>query len=62
VTAPAPGRAYGHCCDCGEAARGRIVGIIDQGSGPGYVVIVCAECDPQPGGGPEAAGPPNAVT
>lgn len=50
--------ASGHCVDCGRyTPRGRILGSIDQGSGPGYTPVVCAVCDPQPDG-PPAAGHP----
>ena len=55
MTAIEPERAAGHCTDCGRyVTRGRVVGSIDQGSGPGYTAVVCATCDPQPDGPPKA--------
>ena len=42
--------ACGVCSDCGtETASGRVVAGIDQGSGPGYTVIICPGCDKRPG-------------
>ncbi|QMU78580.1 hypothetical protein GXW83_25605 [Streptacidiphilus sp. PB12-B1b] len=38
--------ACGYCHVCSQyTARGRVVGSVDQGSGPGYLVLACAVCD-----------------
>lgn len=42
-------RSPGNCRHCGEFTdRGRVVGHVDQGSGPGWTVVVCPACEPAP--------------
>ena len=49
--------AYGHCCDCGRLAVGRVVGRIEQNSGAGLTVTVCRDCDNQPSPAPRRTAP-----
>jgi hypothetical protein len=35
----------GHCSDCDQYRDGRIVGDVEQNSGPGRTVVICAPCD-----------------
>ena len=51
-----PETAPGLCCECGEHTdHGRVLGNVDQASGPGWTVIICPACDlkpkPRPGRG-----------
>ena len=39
------GRARGWCSGCEKDRTGRIVGDVEQNSGPGAVVIICDPCD-----------------
>jgi hypothetical protein len=32
-------------CECGRLGRGRIVGEVEQGTGGGYVAVVCDDCE-----------------
>ena len=38
------GRAHGYCCQCNRHRTGRIVGEVEQNSGPGQTIIICDEC------------------
>ncbi|QMU69167.1 hypothetical protein [Streptacidiphilus sp. P02-A3a] len=44
----APERAFGHCRHCGDETVGRLVEHVDQGSGPGWTVVVCPRCARRP--------------
>ena len=51
-----PETAPGLCCECGEHTdHGRVLGSVDQASGPGWTVLICPSCDlkpkPRPGRG-----------
>jgi hypothetical protein len=48
VAAVEAGRTTGNCRDCGNVGPGRLVGHIDQGSGPGWTVVVCPRCERNP--------------
>jgi hypothetical protein len=48
VSATSPERAFGHCRHCGLEAEGVLVEYIDQGSGPGWTVVVCKPCEKNP--------------
>ncbi|MBC3843484.1 hypothetical protein GXW82_34605 [Streptacidiphilus sp. 4-A2] len=49
MTGTTPEYGAGFCCDCGRTTvAGRILGHVDQSSGPGYTVILCPNCDLKP--------------
>ena len=39
------GRTRGWCSDCDKDRTGRIVGQVEQNSGPGQTIILCDDCD-----------------
>lgn len=39
------GRARGWCSGCDKDRTGRIVGQVEQNSGPGQTIILCDDCD-----------------
>jgi hypothetical protein len=44
-----PETAPGLCCECGEHTdHGRVLGNVDQASGPGWTVLICPVCDLKP--------------
>ena len=48
-TMSSPERAPGPCCECGEHTdHGRVLGHVDQASGPGWTVLICPVCDLKP--------------
>jgi len=57
VSAAARERAFGHCRHCGTETEGVLVKYIDQGSGPGWTVIVCKPCEKNPPVTPDAETP-----
>jgi hypothetical protein len=49
VSGEPPEKAAGHCNDCGEHTdAGRVLGHVDQGSGPGFTVVQCSRCEMTP--------------
>jgi hypothetical protein len=49
VTGAGVETAAGHCTDCGEYTEaGRVLGHVDQGSGPGFTVVQCPRCEATP--------------
>ena len=47
--ASSPETVPGLCCECGEHTdHGRVLGHVDQGSGPGWTVLICPTCDLKP--------------
>jgi hypothetical protein len=41
-------RVVGNCQHCGEVGLGTFVNDVDQGSGPGWTVVVCPSCEQDP--------------
>ena len=39
------GRGRGWCSECEKDRTGRVVGLVEQNSGPGMTVILCDDCD-----------------
>ena len=52
-----PTTAVGYCRHCGELKRGKLVGHVDQASGPGWMVIICPPCERNPPVVPDAEKP-----
>ena len=48
-TVSSPETAPGLCCECGDHTdHGRVLGDVDQASGPGWTVLICPTCDFKP--------------
>ena len=52
-----PTIAVGYCRHCGELKRGKLLGYVDQASGPGWTVVVCPPCERNPPVVPNAEKP-----
>jgi hypothetical protein len=37
--------SYGDCTECGRFCSGRVIATVEQGSGPGMVLVICRRCD-----------------
>ncbi len=48
MSAAQPERAVRNCRHCGEIGPGTLVQHIDQGSGPGWTVVICPPCEQNP--------------